>query len=151
MRAVLIAPQPVVNAGRTRPSWTLRTRVRLLASRFDRELEACVPVVPGSALALHADRITSAPERQRLSGGLRLLLDRARHGEPPGTARNPLRRKQIIADEELVTEILQRLNTPARGRGIARLRLLMTDGAGPLYATGRGSLAAQLRGVLAAL
>jgi hypothetical protein len=34
---------------------------------------------------------------------------------------------------------------------MARLRLLLADGAGPLYRAGRGSLAAELRGVLAAL
>ena len=151
MRATLIAPQLVLNIGPRRPSWTLRARARLLAGRFDRELEACVPVVPGSALALHAHRITSAPERQRLAEGLRSLLDRARTGDSPTTARIPLCRRQILAGEVLIGDILQLLEGPARNRGIARLRLLLADGAGPLYVTGRGSLAAQLRGVLAAL
>jgi hypothetical protein len=40
---------------------------------------------------------------------------------------------------------------PVRARGVARLRLLLSDGTGPLYRSGRGSLAAELRGVLAAL
>jgi len=38
-----------------------------------------------------------------------------------------------------------------RARGMARLRMLLSDGTGPLYRAGRGSLAAELRGVLAAL
>lgn len=151
MRAVLIAPQLVVNTGRRRPNWALRARARLLTARFDRELEDCVPVLPGSALALHVQRITSASERQRLATGLRVALDRARAGESPLSARIPLCRRQILADEVLFGEILQRLDTPARTRGIVRLRLLLTDGAGPLYAVGCGSLAAQLKGVLAAL
>ena len=91
MRATLIAPHCWCSTSdRRRPGWTLRARVRLLAGRYDRELEACVPVVPDSALALHAHRITSAPERQRLADGLRLLLDRARAGDSPTTARIPL-------------------------------------------------------------
>ncbi|HEY5844747.1 MAG TPA: hypothetical protein VIU87_25375 [Mycobacterium sp.] len=151
MRATVIAPQLVLDTGRRRPSWTLRARARMLAARFDRELEAGVPVVPGSALALHAHRIASLPERQRLADGLRLILARAHTGDAPMTARIPLCRRQILAEEVLIGEILQRLDRPARGRGVARLRLLLADGAGPLYVTGRGSLAAQLRGVLAAL
>jgi hypothetical protein len=38
-----------------------------------------------------------------------------------------------------------------RARGMARLRILLTDGRGPMYRNDRGSLAAELRGVLAAL
>jgi hypothetical protein len=34
---------------------------------------------------------------------------------------------------------------------MARLRLLLSDGAGPIYRPGSGSLIAELRGVLAAL
>jgi len=40
---------------------------------------------------------------------------------------------------------------PVRARGMARLRILLSDGRGPLYRTGRGTLGAALRGVLAAL
>jgi len=40
---------------------------------------------------------------------------------------------------------------PVRARGIARLRMLLSDGTGPLYRPGRGSLGAALLGVLAAL
>jgi len=36
-------------------------------------------------------------------------------------------------------------------RGMARLRMLLTDGTGPLYDGGSGSLAAELRAVAAAL
>jgi len=152
MRATLIAPQLLVpNTGRRRPGWALRVRVRLLAARHDRELEACVPVLPDSALALHVHRITSAPERQRLADALRSVLDRAHDGDAPMTARIPLQRSRIRGEQVLIAEIVQRLDSPARSRGIARLRLLLADGAGPLYVSGQGSLAAQLRGVLAAL
>ena len=40
---------------------------------------------------------------------------------------------------------------PVRARGIARLRMLLSDSDGPLYRPGRGSLAAALRGGQAAL
>ncbi|CAN5219817.1 hypothetical protein BH09ACT8_BH09ACT8_23990 [soil metagenome] len=76
--------------------------------------------------------------------------------EPRGGAlssRLPLQYARIVAAEDVVDEVTLRLHAPlpVRARGMARLRLLLSDGAGPLYHSGRGSVAAGLRGVLAAL
>ena len=40
---------------------------------------------------------------------------------------------------------------PVSARGMARLRLLLSDGVGPLYQFGRGDLAGRLGAALAAL
>ena len=40
---------------------------------------------------------------------------------------------------------------PVSARGVARLRLLLSDGAGPMYWPGGGDLGAELRAVLAQL
>jgi len=105
----------------------------------------------GTVLAIHAERIVSVSERHRLACGLQTALDRAHAGANP--VRLSLRRRQILADEPLIRQIMERLGAaqPVRPRGIARLRMLLSDGAGPLYTTGSGSLPAQLRGVIAAL
>jgi hypothetical protein len=53
----------------------------------------------------------------------------------------------------VIDEVCDRLVDPfpVRVRGMARLRILMSDGLGPLYRSGRGTLTAALHGVLAAL
>ena len=65
----------------------------------------------------------------------------------------PVHRAGVVAAEELIDDVTLVLHSPrpVRARGMARLRLLLSDGAGPLYRPGSGSLIAELRGVLAAL
>ena len=46
-----------------RPSVRARLTARLRAARFDRALAVGVPAPAGSALAAHAARLTSVPER----------------------------------------------------------------------------------------
>jgi hypothetical protein len=59
----------------------------------------------------------------------------------------------VLAAEHVIDDVTLLLHSPhpVRARGMARLRLLLSDGAGPLYNPGSGSLVAALRGVLAAL
>ncbi len=129
----------------------------MFAGRYDRRVEACVPVQPGSALAVHTARLTSSGEREQLARTLRSVLRQAKQlqrGECTGiTFRMPVQSAAITAAEALVDEVTLRLHAPlpVRPRGMARLRLLLADGTGPLNHAGRGSLVAALRGVLAAL
>jgi hypothetical protein len=134
------------------PHWSRRVQARLMATRLDRHLDAGVPVVAGTPGAAHAERIISPTERHRLAGGLQLALDRALCSGSGSSAAITLRSGKILADAELIGQIVQRLDAaqPVRPRGMARLRMLLADSLGPLY-TGSGSLAAQLRGVIAAL
>jgi hypothetical protein len=62
-------------------------------------------------------------------------------------------RAGVVAAEDLIDDVTLLLHSPrpVRARGMARLRLLLSDGAGPLYGPGCGNLIAALRGVLAAL
>ena len=59
----------------------------------------------------------------------------------------------VLHSAELIEAVHDRLADPfpVRSRGMARLRILLSDGSGPLYRTGQGTLTAALRGVLAAL
>jgi hypothetical protein len=153
MRTPPITAQVLNDIDVRSPDWPRRVRARLIASRLDRDLDAGLPVVAGTVRAAHADRIISLSERHRLSCGLRTALDRAHRRDTGVSLRIPLQYKKILADAALIGQILQRLDAtqPVRPRGMARLRLLLGDGLGPLYTSGTGSLAEQLRGVIAAL
>ena len=115
-----------------------RLAARLRATRLDREIDRCAAVHPGTALAVHVARLTGPSERQRVAAGLRSA---------------PVDRPGARPVQDLVDDITLRLHAPRplRALGVARLRLLLADAGGPLYAAGRGSLPAELRGVLAAL
>lgn len=132
------------------PSGWSRLQSRLHGRRLDAQIEIGAPIMPGSALAAHAVRITSFREREQLARALRSTL---RDEHNPFSARVPVDRAAVRSAEPLIDEVALRLHTPlpVRVRGMARLRLLLADGRGPLYRTGHGSLIAQLRGVLAAL
>jgi hypothetical protein len=147
-------------AARTTPEssarmpWSARLSARVFAHRYDRQIEDCVPVVPGSALAAHTARLTSRREREELARALRAVFQAGK--EPRGGSlsfRMPLQHALIAAAEGIVDDVTMRLHAPlpVRARGVARLRLLLSDGRGPLYNRGCGSVAAELRGVLAAL
>ena len=126
-------------------------RATLFANRYDRELEAGVTVTAGSPIAVHAARLASAHERRDLSEALRMVMTDALAGAR-GT-RVPVRAAAMRQSTDVISDILDRLESPvpARVRGVARLRIALSDGRGPLYRAQSGSLAAALRGVLAAL
>jgi hypothetical protein len=130
-----------------------RLHAKLRAGRLDRDVELGKTAAAGSALAVHMARLTSIAEREQLARTLWRTLNDA-HGRRPGLSlRAPLHRARIAAVEDVIDDVTLRLHAPrpVRARGMARLRMLLADGAGPLYGPGCGSLAAELRGVLAAL
>jgi hypothetical protein len=132
---------------------TARLRARLFASRLDREVEVGIVPLPGSSLAVHIARLTSVQEREALARTLRQALAELRHGRRGFSAHVPAHPERLATCRGVIDDITLLLHSPrpVRARGMARLRLLLSDGAGPLYRNGRGSLAAELRGVLAAL
>lgn len=134
------------------PAWSARLRARLYAGRFDRQIEDGVKALPGSPLALHCARLTSARERNDLACTLRVAVYEAEVGNH-FTAHVPIQSDAVRLCAEVIGALCHRLEDPfpVRLRGMARLRILLTDGRGPLYRSGRGTLSAALRGVLAAL
>ena len=130
-----------------------RLRARLHAGRLDRDVDNGVAPVPGSPLAVHMARLTSMSEREALARSLRQALADLHRERPAFSPRVPVHVERLASCEDVIDDITLRLHgpRPVRARGMARLRMLLSDGTGPLYRTGRGSLAAGLRGVLAAL
>ncbi|MGV0793714.1 hypothetical protein [Mycolicibacterium sp. XJ1819] len=136
-----------------RPSPAARLLARLNAREYDRRLAVGVKPTPASALAAHEWRLTSRAEREAIARSLRQALVDAQGGGRLLSARVPLNIPNILAAEELIDAITLRLHSlrPVHARGTARLRLLLSDGTGPLYRYGRGDLRGRLGAALAAL
>ncbi|MCV7298748.1 hypothetical protein H7J93_03760 [Mycobacterium barrassiae] len=137
---------------RPRPSLMSRVQARLRAEHFDRQLAVGVPAPAGSALAAHEARLTSTAEREAIARSLRAAVaDSA--GIRALSSRIPVHSTNIAAAEDLIDAITLRLHSPrpVSARGMARLRLVLGDGTGPLYRYGRGDLAGRLGAALAAL
>ncbi|MGH3674540.1 MAG: hypothetical protein ACRDU5_02160 [Mycobacterium sp.] len=130
-----------------------RVLARLRAGKFDRMLAVGVPAPAGSALAVHAARLTSTGEREAIARSLRASVRDARDGDAPLSSRVPLNVPNIVAADDVIDAVTLRLHSPrpVSARGMARLRQLMSDGAGPMYRYGRGDLEGRLGAALAAL
>lgn len=136
-----------------RASWSTHLRARLFAGRYDRQIEDGVSPVPDSPLALHGARLISARERDELAHALRLIVHDADFAAGHSHSRVPVRSVAVHHSAEVIGAVYDRLADPfpVRARGMARLRILLSDGCGPLYRSGQGTLIAALRGVLATL
>jgi hypothetical protein len=136
-----------------RPSLMARLTARLRAHQFDRQLAVGVPAPAASALAVHEARLTSVAERESVAWALRHAVHDARAGGTPLSARIPVHPTNIPAAEDLIDTITLRLHSPrpVSARGMARLRLVLSDGCGPMYRFGRGDLSGRLGAALAEL
>jgi hypothetical protein len=132
-----------------------RMWARLFAARYDHQFEAGVTVTAGSSLAAHYVRLTSQAEREDMTNALLLLLrDAGLLDDGVGVStRVPIQAEAIRKSADVIDDVLSRLADPqpVRARGMARLRILLGDGRGPVYRPGPGSVAAEMRGVLAAM
>jgi hypothetical protein len=137
----------------SRPSLVARVTARLRAYQLDRQLAVGVPAPAGSALAVHEARLTSVAERESIARVLRQAVRDTRVGGTPLSARIPVHFNNIAAAEDLIHTITLRLHSPrpVSARGIARLRVVLSDGCGPMYESGRGDLSGRLGAALAAL
>jgi hypothetical protein len=160
MREERLAPNPgpvgdALGAGFpvVAPSVLARLRARVFSYRYDCELEAGVDPEPGSPLQVHGARLSSDTERADLAHALRVVLHDAEVGTSLRQGRVPVRGDAVRRAADVIESVIDRLESPVptRVRGIARLRILLADGRGPLYRSDRGSVAAAMRGVLAAL
>lgn len=136
-----------------RPSLTKRWTARLRAGHYDRLIAVGVPAQPASALAAHYARLTSAAERETVARSLRRVVRDARAVGPLMSSRIPLHVPNITAAQDAIDAIVLRLQSPrpVGPRGMARLRVLLADGAGPLYRYGRGDLNGRLGAAFAEL
>jgi hypothetical protein len=119
-----------------RPGWRARLRVRLSRGRLDRELaDACVRDT-SEGHALRARQLADPAARRRLACSLRRLLADA---EDPRAAllgsTVPVLGDAVVPWREALLGLAERLEQtePVNPLGLARMRVVLTDGMGPLY------------------
>lgn len=136
------------------PSIAARLTARIQVRQLDRMLAVGAPARKGSALAVHAARLTSHAERELIASSLRRAVRDAITPVPsPFSARVPLNSANIVDARDVIDDITLRLHAPrpVSACGVARLRQLLADGSGPLYRHGRGDLKGRLGAALAVL
>ena len=117
-----------------RAGWRDRVTARLRANRLDTELARGVAPTH-AALALRAQDLGERRTRERLGRSIRRILDDACTDRPPSIARVPTQRSEVLAAAWELDRIAESLLTPGpvAASGVAQVRLLLTNGAGPLY------------------
>jgi hypothetical protein len=135
------------------PSIRAHLTARFFPRRLDSQLALRAPRPAGSALAIHAARLESDDERHAIARVLRNCVIDAHNGRPFRSGRVPVHRRNVTAAEDVIDMITLRLHSPRHvsATGMARLRLLLSDGCGPMYEWGRGDLGDRLRAAAAAL
>jgi hypothetical protein len=135
------------------PSIVARLQARIFAAKFDREIEAGVIPLPGSPLAAHVQRLTSVRERESVARAFRRVAQSNELRPTIADLRVPALSGRVHECRSVIDDITLRLHSPrpVQPKGMARLRILLSDGTGPLYFEGQGNLSGQVRGALAAL
>ncbi|MGD9619137.1 MAG: hypothetical protein AB7G47_02815 [Mycolicibacterium sp.] len=147
-------PQDAVNHRDDQAGLFMRVAARLLSDRLDRQLAAGCPATAGALLDAHATRLGSLAARDDLADSMRRLLCRAFTKGPSGWPNCQVAQPKyasIAAAHETVRRSIALLidrQRPINPRAIARLRILLTNGAGPLYHGGRGSLVKELHAII---
>jgi hypothetical protein len=111
-----------------------RAMAYLSATRLDRALAAGLSPDSSATASLRARTLIGIGTRRELSEGLRHLVTAAR--TPVLTVTPvPLCRRKIVDAEEMLGHLAEHLSAPGPVdvRGVAQIRLLLTDGCSPLY------------------
>ena len=124
-----------------------RLAARLRAIALERELADGVPPETCPTLALRAQTLITPSARKRLARELRRVVSDARGDHVWLLSRVPGRRRAILDTAAELEIIADRLDEgPVSARGVAQVRVLLTDGTGPLYFRGA---AGELRSLIA--
>jgi hypothetical protein len=119
----------------------LRDRILawLRAPSLDRQLAEGAAPESNLNLAIEAERLIRPAQRRVLAGSLKRIVagvERELASNPPLTA--PVARADVRRARPEIESLAQRLQSPGpvNVRGVARVRLLLSDGTGPLYRSG---------------
>ena len=114
--------------------WT-HMRALLTAGRLDRTLALGVPPEVSVELALRSESLVRPSHRRKVASSLRLLLAAVDRSHPAPRFAVPLCREQIEEAAADMRALIDGLvaSGPVAAQGVARVRLLLGDGCGPLY------------------
>ncbi len=128
-----------VRLERNRPM--ARVRARMWALHADRALAAGISPDSSARLSLRAHELIGCPTRAELARAIRRLLNDANHRVRPRSFSVPICRAKVWRSRDTLQALADRLlgDGPLDARGLAQIRLLLSDGAGPLYARPRAN------------
>jgi hypothetical protein len=110
-----------------------RLRIRMRASRLDRELAHGASPEGSVALAIRAQVLAQPSERVRLAGALERIVAAA-DASSPARLRVPVNRRAVRAAGTELRAIIDLLRSgPVDVRSIASIRNLVAEGNSPLY------------------
>ena len=122
----------------TSDSAPLRLRLRVLLHRWtlDNEIASGAGRRPPNERRLRSRQLADPRTRRRLARSLRRVV--AESDRPPATRMEssvPMRRETVARSREALLGLAERLDqaVPVHATGIARVRVLLGDGTGPLY------------------
>jgi hypothetical protein len=138
--------------------WWQRVYVELIVrwrgAQLDRHLAGGASADASAALTLRAKRITDRRGRARVAAGLARVRRDAHASRPGVSAAVRPHRGEVLAARTVLDTLERRLAARERvtARGVALLRVLLTDGSSALYRPGEpGALGSELRAAAAAL
>ncbi len=113
----------------------VRVRVRVHARQLDRALARGVSPDSSAGLSVRAHDLIGSRARGMLAKAIRRLVDDVSHPLQPLHFTVPICRSKVWRSRHTLEELADRLlgDEPLDARGLAQLRLLLSDGAGPLY------------------
>jgi hypothetical protein len=112
-----------------------RLLVRWRSFRLDRDLADGALPDATMELALRARTLVGMPTRRGLARSVRHMLAVSTRPPSPGYPPVPVCRDRVRACSAEFEELIRRLLAPwpVPAQGVAKARLLLTDGGGPLY------------------
>jgi hypothetical protein len=131
-----------------------RMRARVCARQLDRALARGISPDSRAGLSVRAHELIGVRARCTLSRSIRRLLDDALHPLRPLSFSVPVCRSKVLRSRRTLEELADRLvgDEPLNARGLAQLRVLLSDGVGPVYTRpGADDLEPALERAMAAL
>jgi hypothetical protein len=152
MKMILLITEDRAGFRAAKPGLKDRLQTWVLSSRLDTDLARGVPPESTAALAIRAERLTRPTACRQLARSIRRIAAEAR----PESWINPivpLCREEVRDARSELEALADRLVAagPVSAHGVAQVRLLLTDGTGPLYCHRQVRLKAQAGRALAAL
>ena len=135
-----------------KPALKNRLETWVRSSRLDTDLARGVPPESTAALAIHAERLTRPTACRQLARSLRRIAANDRPS-PWCTPVVPLCHDEVRDALSELEALANRLAAagPVSACGVAQVRVLLTDGMGPVYQQSRVHLKARASQALAAL